>query len=103
MSALIYCPFPTREQARKAAGQLLDDKLIACANILGESEAIYEWQGTRESGREVAVLFKTRFKLLDKAIKQLGTIHPYECPAIIGWQCDRAHPATFEWLEALRG
>ena len=34
MSALIWSPFADEDRAARVAGQLLDARLIACANIL---------------------------------------------------------------------
>lgn len=31
---LVWCPFPDEDEARQAAGALLDEGLIACANIV---------------------------------------------------------------------
>ena len=41
MAALVYVPFPDRESARSVATALLDERLIACANLLGEVESLY--------------------------------------------------------------
>lgn len=97
-AALIWCPFPDREGAREIAGQLLADGLIACANLLPGVESLFIWQGNPESAQEVGVLFKTSAARLDAAIERLGTLHPYETPAIIGWHADAAHPLTARWL-----
>ena len=97
-AALVWCPFPDVESARAAADALLDDRLIACANILGSIESRFVWDGARATGSEVAVLFKTTPERLDDVVERLGELHPYETPAIIGWQADTAHPATFAWL-----
>jgi periplasmic divalent cation tolerance protein len=99
-AALIWCPFPDRESARTIAGQLLDARLVACANIIGEIEALFVWQGARGSGTETAVLFKTSAAQLAAAVEQLGKLHPYDTPAIIGWRADAAWPATLAWLAA---
>ena len=100
-AALIWCPCPDRETARRIAGQLLADGLIACANILPEVESLFIWQGKAESAQEVGVLMKTAAAKLDAAIARLGTLHPYETPAIIGWHADAAHPLTQQWLAGL--
>lgn len=102
-SALVWCPFPDPDSARDIAGQLLDEKLIACANILGTIESHFVWEGARSSGTETAVLFKTTGDLLAAVVARLGALHPYETPAIIGWQCDAGHPSTLAWLEASCG
>ena len=102
MSALIWCPFPDEDSAAAAATQLLDDRLFACANILGTVRALYEWNGERGDAREVGVLFKTDASLLDRAVARIAELHPYDTPAVLGWRCDAAAPATAEWLATLK-
>jgi periplasmic divalent cation tolerance protein len=101
--ALVWCPFPDRESARTIAGQLLDERLVACANIIGEIESLFLWQGKRDSGTETAVLFKTTAAQLDRAVERLGKLHPYDTPAILGWRVDAALPATIAWLASATG
>lgn len=99
-AALIWCPFPDRETARTIAGHLLDAQLVACANLVGEIESHFLWQGERDTAVETGVLFKTTAALLPQAVEQLGKLHPYDTPAIIGWHADAALPATIAWLSA---
>jgi periplasmic divalent cation tolerance protein len=99
-AALIWCPFGDVESAESAAGQLLEERLIACANILPAVRSLYRWNGERGKGSEVAVLFKTRADLLDAAVARLEALHPYDAPAISGWRVDAAGAATLGWLEA---
>jgi periplasmic divalent cation tolerance protein len=100
-AALIWSPFESEEAAASAASQLLDEGLIACANILPEVRSLYIWRGDRSEARECGVLFKTTDRLLEKAIARLAAIHPYETPAITGWRVDAAAPATLGWLGEL--
>lgn len=99
--ALIWCPFPGPDSAAAAANALLDEGLIACANILGEMRALFAWNGQRETTTETGVLFKTNALVLDRAVTRLAALHPYEEPAILGWRCDAAAPGTAAWLGAL--
>jgi periplasmic divalent cation tolerance protein len=99
-AALVWCPFPDAESARDIIDRLLDERLIACANILGQIESHFVWEGARATGAETAVLFKTTADALPHLVSQLGAMHPYDTPAIIGWRCDAAHPATMAWLAA---
>ncbi|MEC8178184.1 MAG: divalent-cation tolerance protein CutA [Pseudomonadota bacterium] len=103
MSALIYTVFATREDARAVASQLLDERLIACANVIGRVEALFEWDGERGEGEEIAILFKTNAERLDDAVARLETLHQYEAPAILGWRADSAGKATTAWLATLGG
>jgi len=99
-AALVWCPMPDREVARTISGQLLEEGLIACANIIGEMESVFLWQGARESAAETGVLFKTTAARLEAVIARLGSLHPYDTPAILGWRIDAALPATLAWLGA---
>ena len=100
-AALVWCAFPDGDAAALAAKTLLDEKLIACANILPAIRSLFEWQGEREEATEAAMLLKTDAALLDRALGRLAEVHPYAEPAIVGWRCDAAHPATAAWLGAL--
>jgi len=102
-AALIYAPFPDAESARALAGVLLDEGLIACANILGSVEAVFLWEGKRDSAHEVSVLFKTSEERMEPAVTRLGALHPYTTPAIVGWVCDAAYADTLAWLNASLG
>ena len=100
MSALIWCPFADAASAEAAARQLLDERLVACANILPPMRSLYTWQGTRSEAVEVGVLFKTDASALDRATARLAEIHPYDTPAVLGWRTDTAARPTAEWLWA---
>ena len=100
MSALIWCPFADEDSAASVARRLLDEKLIACANVLGPMRSLYEWNGERGDEREVGVLFKTDAAALDRATARLAEIHPYDAPAVLGWRTDTAARPTAEWLWA---
>lgn len=97
-AALVWCPFPDEAAAREIAGQLLQEKLIACANIMPAVTSVFEWNGEISSETECAVMLKTSAHLLNTLIERLGDCHPYDTPAIVGWRCDAAHPLTRRWL-----
>ena len=70
---LIWCPFPDEEEARRAADTLLDEGLIACANLVPGLVSMYVWQGERGEAREVGLLSKTHPSLAAEAIAKIGT------------------------------
>ena len=96
-AALIWCPFPAVESARAAAEALLDERLVACANLSPQVHSIFVWRGERGEIDECGALFKTTVALLDVAIARLSALHPYEAPAITGWSV-QASEQTLAWL-----
>jgi periplasmic divalent cation tolerance protein len=99
--ALIWCPFPDAASAAAIADALLDEGLVACANILPGITSHYVWNGERGSGEEVGTLFKTNAAVLAAATARLAELHPYDEPAIVGWHCDAAASGTVAWLSGL--
>jgi len=93
----VYTTFPDWETARKIVRELLQRKLIVCAN-LREHEAIYWWEGKIEEGREIGALMKTevsRWKELRKALLEL---HPYKVPMIARLDLDKLNREYSEWM-----
>ena len=101
MTALIYCPFPDQATAEKIGATLLDEELIGCINIGGPIRSLFAWDGERGEGTEVPALLKTNARLLDRAVARLESLHPYDAPAILGWNCDAAGSATQAWLDGI--
>ena len=99
--AMIWCPFATLEDARAAARELLARNLVACANILPGVESLFRWEGEVQTAREVGVFFKTSEESLAKACEVLAEIHPYDQPAVIGWQADAVPDVTAQWLASV--
>lgn len=99
--ALIWCPFGSEESAAAIATRLLNERLVACANILPPMRSLFVWQGALEEARESGVLFKTDAALLERAVERLAELHPYDEPAVIGWRAAAAPAGTRAWLAGL--
>lgn len=98
MTALVWCPFPDRAAAERAAQTLLDERVVACANLVEGVTALFLWQGERGAGEECGALFKTDAARLDQAVERIAQLHPYDTPAVLGWRCHAAPAATRGWL-----
>lgn len=95
---LIYCTFPGRDIALRIAGELVDCKLAACVNVLGEITSIYNWENTRQQEVEVAVLIKTRSGLAGAVSHKVSERHPYDVPAVLVLPVDGGLPAFCNWI-----
>ena len=101
-AALIWTTLPDEHTAREIVNALLDERLIACANIFAEHTALFEWNGAREEARETGMLLKLDAAGLEAAMARLEELHPYDTPAITGWRCDVAAAPTLAWLTSVR-
>ena len=94
---LLYSPFPDAPSATLAARALLKSRLIACANILPASSALYWWEGKVAQESETILLAKTDSAHEAQARAELTGLHPYDTPAILSFPAT-ANAAYFEWL-----
>ena len=100
MVGFVRTTFADAATAEEAARALLEDRLIACANVSAPLRSVYRWNGAIETGGEVALLCKTRAVLLDAAADRLRALHPFETPAIACWTATPGDAGTREWIEA---
>lgn len=94
----VYATFASAEEAERIALTMVDQRLAACANILGPCRSIYRWQGRIEQSEEVAALFKTRSEQAEQLIARIAELHSYEVPAITVWPIEQALPAYADWV-----
>ena len=94
----VYATFADAKEAERIARTLVDERLAACANILGACRAIYRWKDEVEQADEVAALFKTRADLAERLIARLSELHSYDVPAAMVWPIADALPAYARWV-----
>jgi periplasmic divalent cation tolerance protein len=94
----VYATFADEEEAARIAHILVEERLAACANILGPCRSIYRWQGVIEDTREVAALFKTIADGAEALIARLAELHSYEVPAAMVWPIEAAHAPYAAWI-----
>lgn len=96
--ALYYAVFPDAATAESIARTLIDEKLLACANVLAPHTAIYPWQGKVETSREVPALLKGEARLHDRLEARYRELHPYEVPCLIRLQIGGINADYAAWL-----
>lgn len=100
----VWINCPSSDVAQRLADDLIESRLAACANILGQIQSVYRWQGKIEREPEVPLVVKTRAELFDVLTQRVTELHPYETPGIIALPIERLNADYGEWLmtETLR-
>jgi periplasmic divalent cation tolerance protein len=100
---LVIVTAANKTEAEKIAYGLLNERLIACANIIGPVHSLFWWQGKIESAEEHIILMKTRKNLFQKLSEKVKTLHSYEVPEIIAIPIVEGFKPYMEWLEKSLG
>jgi len=83
MVVIIYSTIDDIKHAQKIANVLVEEKLVACVNIIPNIISIYRWKGKIENDDECALIAKTTDSNVKKVIQRIKTLHTYELPDII--------------------
>ncbi|WP_341633693.1 divalent-cation tolerance protein CutA [Sphingomonas agri] len=95
----VYAIFADRAEAERIGRSMVEQRLAACANILGEVHSIYRWKGEIEEAKEVAAIFKTSEKSADALITRITALHSYDVPCVATWPIDKILGSYADWVE----
>ena len=97
---IIYITTKDAKEARIIGKVLIDERLVACVNIIAGMESLYRWQGKLEHDTEAILIAKTRSALTKRVIGRVKELHSYACPCIVSFAIDQGNKEYLEWLEA---
>ncbi len=80
---VIYITAGSVSEAKKIGHTLVEEKLVACSNIISPIRSIYSWQGKICDDKEALMMLKTKKKLFKQIIKRVEELHSYDVPEII--------------------
>ena len=96
---LIQTTCGTKEEARKIAKVLIEEKLAACIQIF-EIESFYNWNNEFCCDNETLLNIKTRKDNFEKIKSKILELHSYDLPEII--QLDITNTSE-EYLNFIKG
>ncbi|HLN88514.1 MAG TPA: divalent-cation tolerance protein CutA [Candidatus Binatia bacterium] len=89
---------PNKEEAEKIAQSLLNEKLIACANIINPVTSFFFWSGKVERAEECLMVMKSRLDLFEELSERLKSLHSYEVPEILAVPIVKGSEAYLDWM-----
>jgi periplasmic divalent cation tolerance protein len=95
---LFYVTAPDVTAANRISQTLLNEKLIACSNLLPDMDSRYWWQEKLESAHECVLILKSTSKNSADIMKRVKELHPYEAPCILEIAVETAAKAYGDWL-----
>lgn len=97
-TVLVYVTAPDGETAAALAKTMVEQRLAACANILGPITSVYWWDGKVNTEGEVGLMLKTRQSLVPELTAALRQAHPYECPCVAALPISGGNPDFLAWI-----
>lgn len=95
---LVLCTVPDEEVAERIARTLLEERLVACVNIVPGVRSIYRWQGKIEDDRELLLVMKTSTTRYPELETRVRALHPYEVCEVLALDVATGSSAYLAWL-----
>ena len=97
---VVLSTFANEDDAARVVQGLLEERLIACGNLIPGVRSIYRWESAIADQREVLVVMKTRKQDWAALLSRLHDLHPYQTPECLALRVAAGAPKYLAWLEA---
>jgi periplasmic divalent cation tolerance protein len=87
------------EDGAAALGRtLVEEGLVACANVLPGVTSVYRWEGSVQEDSEALIVLKTDGSRIPDLLRRMPELHPYDVPEVLVLDVAAGHPPYLEWV-----
>ena len=98
MNIVVLITSPNLQEAHKISQKPIEEKLIACANIVERIQSIFWWEGKTDRAEEVLIILKSKKSLFKKIMKTVRAAHSYKVPEILALPIIDGNPDYLKWI-----
>ena len=96
--SVVLCTVPARDKGAELAQGLLEQRLVACVNIVPGVESHYVWEGKVNVDQEALLVIKTRSSIVPNVTAWLQRNHPYDEPEVIALPIEAGSQSYLDWV-----
>lgn len=97
-TVMVLSTAPDLLLAKRIAHVLVEESLVACAQVGAPVTSMYLWQGNLEGCEEIPLSFKTIASVLPALYQRLCELHPYEIPEFLVVGVPAGSVAYLNWV-----
>jgi periplasmic divalent cation tolerance protein len=87
------------EEVPELARKLVEERLVACVNIVPGLRSLYWWEGKVQDEPEVLCIMKTRSNLFEPLRDRVRELHPYQVEEIVALPIVAGNPPYLDWIK----
>ena len=95
---VVLTTLPDARRAEELVARLVQERVIACANIVPGLLSLYRWEGEVAREEEVLVLCKTVRSRVEALFGRITELHPYELPELVALSTADVSEAYCRWV-----
>ena len=97
---MVYFTCNSRKGAVAISSRLVEEKLIACANIIDNVTSVYRWKDKIETDDEVIVVAKTMSDCIRNVTLVVKSMLSNELPCVVSYDIIDGYPDYLEWVKS---
>lgn len=97
-AVLVYVTAGSRAEALEIGRACVEERLAACANVLGEIASLFWWEGKVQEESETPLILKTRPDLVAPLITRIKALHSYSVPCVVAVPIIEGNPDFLDWI-----
>jgi periplasmic divalent cation tolerance protein len=102
-AVFVYVTAKDRAQALAIGRTLVEERLVACVNVLNNVRSLYWWEGKVQEEDEALFVAKTRSELMEKVVARVKELHSYQVPCVVALPVAAGNPDFLDWITAETG
>ncbi|MGH7469797.1 MAG: divalent-cation tolerance protein CutA [Longimicrobiales bacterium] len=95
---LVLCTAPDTAATQQLVRTLVEERLVACGNIVRGITSIYRWQGAIDQADEALIIFKTTTEAWPRLKQRVVELHPYDVPELLMLSLDDGYKPYLDWV-----
>jgi periplasmic divalent cation tolerance protein len=99
MNIVIFITSADKTEARRIAGALVEQKLVACVSIIDKVGSVFWWKNKIDKASESLMIAKSTRAKLGPVVKLVRSLHSYEVPEIIALPIAGGNKDYLEWID----
>ena len=95
---VVFITTGSTEEAQHISRILLEQRKVACVNIIPKVDSLFWWEDKLDSAQENLLIAKTKASLLPEIINLVKKVHSYDVPEIIALPIVGGNQEYLEWI-----
>ena len=95
---LVYRTTENTEQAREIGKVLVEERLVACVNIIDGMNSMSWGEGKVQDDSETVLIAKTKASLVAEVTERVKRLHSYDVPCVVSLQLLEGNQDFLDWI-----
>lgn len=91
---------PSEEEGARIARTLVEERLVACVNIVPGVRSVYRFEGKVFDEREALLVMKTSVDCTNALVARVRALHTYTVPEVLALDVATGSAAYLDWVFA---